>query len=83
MEIQQKFPGYLIEDGFTEEDELWRHDVAETPHDVKDHARAVLDIIFRNDKEQCEYDILTSWGSGEVLKNHGSYCNHNALGLHQ
>ena len=70
MEIQQKFPGYLIEDGFTKEDELWSHDVAETPHDIEARASAVLDMIFRNDKElQCEYDsIFTSWGSGKVLK---------------
>ena len=65
MEIQQKFPGYLIEDGFAEEDELWKHDVVETVDDIDLRARAVLDMIFGNDKEQCEWDIFTSWGSIE------------------
>ncbi|KAI6163259.1 histidine phosphatase superfamily [Pisolithus thermaeus] len=50
--IHETFPEYLIEDGFTEEDELWTPDVRETWEDVDVRVKAVLDMIFKNDKEQ-------------------------------
>ncbi|KAI6152367.1 histidine phosphatase superfamily [Pisolithus tinctorius] len=50
--IHETFPEYLIEDGFTEEDELWKPDVRESWDDVDVRAKAVLDMIFENDEEQ-------------------------------
>lgn len=50
--INQTFPEYSIEDGFAEEDELWRPDVRETLADVDVRVKAALDMIFENDKEQ-------------------------------
>lgn len=50
--IHETFPEYLIEDGFTEEDALWKPDVRESWDDVDVRAKAVLDMIFENDKEQ-------------------------------
>ncbi|KAI6024508.1 histidine phosphatase superfamily [Pisolithus marmoratus] len=48
----EAFPEYLIEDGFTEKDELWKPDVRESWEDVDARAKAVLDMIFENDNEQ-------------------------------
>lgn len=50
--INQTFPEYSIEDGFAEEDELWRPDIRETEADVDVRVKAALDMIFENDKEQ-------------------------------
>ncbi|KIK29101.1 hypothetical protein PISMIDRAFT_517630 [Pisolithus microcarpus 441] len=50
--IHETFPEYLIEAGFTEEDELWTPDVRETWEDVDVRVKTVLDMIFENDKEQ-------------------------------
>lgn len=50
--IHETFPEYLIEDGFTEEDALWKPDVRESWDDVDVRAKAVLDMIFENDEEQ-------------------------------
>ncbi|TFK22033.1 phosphoglycerate mutase [Coprinopsis marcescibilis] len=44
--IHKEFPKYTIEDGFTEEDELWSPDVRETKAEVADRAGIVLDRIF-------------------------------------
>ncbi|KAG6335892.1 hypothetical protein ID866_3201, partial [Astraeus odoratus] len=51
-EIQQKFPRYLFEDGFTEEDELWKPDVRETWAGIDARARAVLDSLFNGNQHQ-------------------------------
>lgn len=51
-DIQRRFPDYLIEDGFTEDDELWRPDVREPHDDIDIRARTVLETIFKNDEEQ-------------------------------
>ncbi|KAL4081441.1 hypothetical protein V8B97DRAFT_26584 [Scleroderma yunnanense] len=49
--IQETFPEYAIEEGFTEEDELWSPDIRETWADIDARARTVLDMIFESDKE--------------------------------
>lgn len=49
--IQRTFPEYIIEDGFTEEDKLWKPDIRETGHHMEGRAKAVLDMVFENDKE--------------------------------
>ena len=47
--IHEHFPQWRIEDGFTEQDELWRADHRETwdEHDVR--SRALLDDVFLHD----------------------------------
>lgn len=47
--IQNLFPGYAFEDGFTEEDELWRGSEAETPAAQAARTKTVLDDVFRSD----------------------------------
>ena len=53
--ISQKFPPpiYAFEEGFEEEDVLWRADERETKEHVAQRARAVLDHIFTADDEIC------------------------------
>ncbi|KAG6335893.1 hypothetical protein ID866_3202 [Astraeus odoratus] len=60
-DIQRRFPEYLIEEGFTEEDEIWRPDDRETLAEIEVRARAVLDMIFENDKEHF-ISITTHFG---------------------
>ncbi|KAI9059301.1 phosphoglycerate mutase-like protein [Trametes sanguinea] len=51
--IAQKFPPpiYQFEEGFTEEDSLWKPDERESKEHVRQRGRAVLDRIFSYDKE--------------------------------
>ena len=53
--ISQKFPPpiYAFEEGFEEEDVLWRADERETKEHVAQRAGAVLDQIFTADHEIC------------------------------
>ena len=53
-EIQAAFPEYSFEEGFAENDQLWTPDYRETYDDIDRRARHVLDMIFHNDKKQCE-----------------------------
>ena len=48
---------YAFEDGFTEEDELWKPDERETKAHVAQRAASVFDRIFLQDPETCE-DVL-------------------------
>ncbi|KAI9752378.1 MAG: Translation factor guf1 mitochondrial [Chaenotheca gracillima] len=47
--IHEKFPDYLIEKGFTEEDELWRSDFREAKSDLNARLGTLLNDIFRTD----------------------------------
>lgn len=47
--IEDSFPWYEFEAGFTEFDELWRPDLAETGDAEDVRAKAVLDDVFRSD----------------------------------
>ncbi|KAH7887396.1 histidine phosphatase superfamily [Phlebopus sp. FC_14] len=58
--IQERFPEYQLEHGFTEEDGLWKADVRENPQDIERRAARVLDMIFENDQEQ--FICITSHG---------------------
>ncbi|KAI3616831.1 phosphoglycerate mutase [Moniliophthora roreri] len=49
--ISTTFPQFDIEEGFTEEDQLWTPDERETDEHVALRAKAVLDVIFENDGE--------------------------------
>ncbi|PBK69371.1 phosphoglycerate mutase-like protein [Armillaria solidipes] len=44
--IQLNYPQLLVEDGFSEQDVLWKPDVRETKAEVKTRAKQVLDRIF-------------------------------------
>lgn len=56
-EIQSAFPSFLIEEGFTENDELWTPERESKAH-AASRARAVLDRIFGNDQEQSMFYSL-------------------------
>jgi hypothetical protein len=47
--IATSYPHFIIEDGFTELDELWSPTVRESEVQVAERARKVLDVVFQND----------------------------------
>jgi broad specificity phosphatase PhoE len=47
--IASHYPDYVLEPGFTEEDELWRADYTETPEEHAARKHRVLDEIFATD----------------------------------
>lgn len=49
--IQENYPSYQIEDGFAEQDELWKSDVRETQEEHSVRINKVLQDIFENDEE--------------------------------
>lgn len=49
--LRNAFPNFDIEEGFTEEDELYESDVRESEDHIVERARSVLDHIFKNDRE--------------------------------
>ena len=53
--IAQTFPPpiYEFEEGFAEEDVIWKPDERETKEHVKERAKAVLDRIFAQDEGTC------------------------------
>ncbi|KAF8138803.1 histidine phosphatase superfamily [Boletus edulis] len=59
-DIQAAFPEYGFEEGFTENDQLWKANSRETYEDIEVRARCVLDRIFQNDREQ--FISLTAHG---------------------
>lgn len=61
--IQKMFPWYKFEAGFTENDELWRSDLAETSDAQDARSKEALDDVFRNDDKT--WVSITSH-SGEI-----------------
>ena len=49
--IANSYPHFIIEDGFTELDELWSPTVRESEKQVAERARKILDVVFQNDIE--------------------------------
>jgi len=47
--ISTRFPKFQVDEGMTEEDELWKTDVRETHEQVAQRAKLVLDHIFEHD----------------------------------
>ena len=47
--IATSYPHFIIEDGFTELDELWSPTIRESKARVAERARKVLDLVFQND----------------------------------
>lgn len=54
-ELKYEPPIYSFEDGFTEEDELWKIDKREEKDEVAERAATVLNRIFAQDKETCKH----------------------------
>ena len=48
--LKRNYPDFDFEDGFTEEDELWKPDHRETAEEIDERIRGFLDDIFTNDK---------------------------------
>jgi broad specificity phosphatase PhoE len=62
-EIHDSFPGYLIEEGFSELDLLWKKGVGEVSADEDVRSKKVLDEVFGTDDST--YISITSH-SGEI-----------------
>ncbi|KAJ6540323.1 phosphoglycerate mutase-like protein [Mycena capillaripes] len=60
--IRHAFPQFDIEDGFTEEDELWEAESRETRAHATVRAQTVLDRIFRDDKDALFISITAHGG---------------------
>jgi len=60
--IHQTFPLFEIEEGFTEDDELWSPDTRETLNKVMHRAKYVLDAIFKEDREHYVVAITAHGG---------------------
>jgi len=60
--IRTTFPQFEIEDGFTEEDQLWEAESRETPAHRTARAQTVLDRIFRDDKDVLFVSITAHGG---------------------
>lgn len=53
-------PHFLIEEGFTELDELWDPNLRETKEEVSLRARTIIDRVFENDTDSyCQYFPLS------------------------
>ncbi len=52
--IQLNYPQFLVEEGFSEQDVLWKPDARETKAEVKTRAKQVLDRIFTLDSSTCK-----------------------------
>jgi len=48
-DIATSYPHFIIEEGFTELDELWSPTIRESQAQVAERARRVLDVAFQND----------------------------------
>ncbi|KAG6369496.1 histidine phosphatase superfamily [Boletus reticuloceps] len=84
-DIQAAFPEYGFEEGFTENDQLWKANSRETYEDIDVRARCVLDKIFQNDREQCGLSFCFSrWNSVlKLTRGRISYISHSTWWLHQ
>ena len=48
--IAKRWPGYRIEDGFSEDDELWKPDLRESYTAITERLRGLLDDVFEHDQ---------------------------------
>lgn len=53
--INDEFPKFDVEEGFSEDDRLWEADVRETKGQVDQRAREVLGRIFAEESATCEW----------------------------
>ncbi|KAJ7064306.1 histidine phosphatase superfamily [Mycena amicta] len=60
--IQEHFPEFDIEDGLSEEDELWTAEERETAEHAAERARSVLDHVFTTDQDHVVISITAHSG---------------------
>ncbi|TFK38871.1 phosphoglycerate mutase-like protein [Crucibulum laeve] len=60
--IASAFPTFRIEDGFTEEDELWNPEIRETKPHLAERAKQVLDTIFERETSAQNISITAHGG---------------------
>lgn len=56
--IVKNYPQFIVEEGFTEEDELWRPDHRENDDELVLRLREALDEIFSESPPVCEFVIF-------------------------
>ncbi|TAQ91405.1 hypothetical protein B7494_g189 [Chlorociboria aeruginascens] len=62
--IAERYPEYVFEDGFEENDPLWRKNESESPSAQDERSKRLLDNIFENDSNTW---ISFSSHSGEIM----------------
>ncbi|KAF8998679.1 histidine phosphatase superfamily [Cyathus striatus] len=62
--ITETFPHFRIEDGLTEEDELWHPDIRETKSQIAERAKNVLDSIFDT---EASAQFISITGHGGII----------------
>lgn len=58
--LSQAFSQFEIEEGFTEQDELWQPDHRETEDELTVRLREALDEIFREETATCQNTFYVS-----------------------
>lgn len=56
-EIEERFSGFRFEEGFAEDDKLWREDFKETPEHVIERFQSLLGRVFEEDQAQGKSSI--------------------------
>lgn len=56
--IEETYPQFDIEPGFTEEDTLWTADHRETEEELTDRLRKAMEEIFFDDMSTCTHLLL-------------------------
>jgi len=85
--IQERFPSYDIEEGFTEEDLRYTGDekTGETPEGLVLRAHSVLDRIFQDNDTEADCMMFSPFFSPTSVLMHGvySHLSHSAWRDHQ
>lgn len=72
--IEKRFPEFDIENGFTEEDELWEKDRRETEEEMEDRARKVMDLVFERPGTFVSITAHSGWARVALrVVNHDAY----------
>lgn len=77
--LQKRFPYFKIEEGLTEEDELWKADDRETDAHMQMRAQRAMDRLFGKDGAKETYISLTAHSA--ILRNLLAVLHHQAYPL--
>ncbi|OWZ31903.1 phosphoglycerate mutase [Cryptococcus neoformans] len=77
--LQKKFPNFKIEEGLTEEDELWKADDRETDAHMQMRAQRAMDRLFGKDGAKETYISVTAHSA--ILRNLLAVIHHQAYPL--
>ncbi|ODN83924.1 phosphoglycerate mutase [Cryptococcus wingfieldii CBS 7118] len=77
--IKERFPAFTIEDGLTEEDELWKPDDRETDEHMQFRARRAMDRLFGRRGAGKTYISIT--GHSAIFRNLLAVLNHQPYPL--